>query len=159
MKLTTASILLKVVLVVSALVLGAVAFWFVPMYMAHVIQVRPDLAAWDYWMRGYALLVALPVWAVMVLLWRVFGSIPHNNAFSHGNAQAFQWIAWLADFDLALVGGFFIFLCIAGVTPGFLVISFGGAIYMGIVAAIVFHVLSALVRNAAELKQDQDMTI
>jgi len=159
MKLSTASVLLKLVLGFSAIVIALVVFWCVPFYMQHVIDVRPDLAGWDYWMRAYALLVAVPVWVTIVLLWKVFGTIPKSDAFSQENARRFQWIAWLAEGDLCLVGGFALFLLISGVTPPFLVMCFGGAIFAGIVAAMVFHVLAGLVRNAAELKQDSDMTI
>lgn len=159
MKLSTASVLLKIVLVISAIVVALVVFWCVPFYMRHVIDVRPDLGGWDFWMRAYALLVASPVWVTIVLLWKVFGTIPQSDAFSQMNARRFQWIAWLAEGDLCLVGGFALFLLISGVIAPFLVMCFGGALFGGIAAAIVFHVLAGLVRNAAELKQDSDMTI
>ena len=159
MKLSTASVLLKIVLVISTIAVAFVVFWCVPVYMRHVIDVRPDLAGWDYWMRAYALLVGLPVWAAIAILWRIFDTIPKNDAFSAENARRFQWITRLAEGDLCIVGAFAAFLVISGVTPPFLIMTFGGAIFAGIAAAIVFHVLGGLVRNAAEFKQDSDMTI
>ena len=159
MKLSKATIWLKGVLVFSAIALGLVVFGGVPGYMRHVIHVRPDLSVWDYWMRGYGLLVALPVWATMVLLWKVFDTLPDNHAFSMENARRFQWIYQLAGIDLALVVALGTFLVVSGVTPAFITGSLLITVFVGIVAIIVFYVLAGLVRNAAELKQDSDMTI
>ena len=159
MKLSKATILLKAVLVFSAIALGLVVFSGVPGYMQHVVHERPDLAGWDYPMRGYGLLLALPVWAVMVLLLQVFDTIPKNAPFCTENAQRFHKVSRLAEIDLGLVLVLGTFLVINGVTPAFIMGSLMLATFAGIVAAVVFHVLAGLVRNAAELKQDSDMTI
>ena len=159
MKLTKATVLLKAVLALSAAVLGYVAFWGVPAFMQHVVHVRPDLAGWDYVMRGYGLLMALPVWAVMVLLWMVFDTIPRNNPFCEGNVRRFRLIMWLAAGDLALVLALGLFLILSGVITMFLMSFLIGATYLGIVAVIVFYVLAGLLQNAVALKQDNDMTI
>ncbi len=159
MKLTKATILLKAVLAVSAVLLGLVLFGGVPAYLQHVIHIRPSLAAWDYWMRAYATLIALPVWGVMVLLWRAFDTIPKNTAFCVENARRFIRIAQLAVADLVLVVALWIFLYFGCALPAFIAIWLMCATYVGIVAAIVFYVLGGLVRKAAELRQDNDMTI
>ncbi|MEA4929369.1 MAG: DUF2975 domain-containing protein [Candidatus Limiplasma sp.] len=159
MKLSKATLLLKAVLIFCAIALALVAFGAVPAYMQHVIHVRPDLAGWDYWMRALGLLIALPVWGTMVLLWQIFDTIPKNNPFIEANAKRFAQISRLAEFDLCIVGGFWLFLIIAGVTPPFLVVCFSGALFGGVVAAVVFHVLGGLVCTAAELRQDSELTI
>ena len=159
MKLSKATILLKAVLAVSAVLLGLVIFGGVPAYMQHVIHVKPELAVWDYWMRAYATLLALPVWAVMVLLWRTFDTIPKNAPFCVENARRFFRIAQLAAADLVLVLALWMFLYFGGALPAFIAVWLLCATYVGIVAAIVFYVLGGLVRKAAELKQDNDMTI
>lgn len=159
MKLSKATIWLKGVLVLSALVLGWATFVGVPAFMQHVVDVRPDLAGWDYVMRGYGLLMALPVWAVMALLWRVFDTIPGNESFCAENVKRFRLIARLAIADLALAVALALFLIISGVLPPFIVMCLGGAIYLGVVAVIVFHVLAGLLQNAVALRQDSELTI
>ncbi|MEA4997850.1 MAG: DUF2975 domain-containing protein [Candidatus Limiplasma sp.] len=159
MKLTHATVLLKAVLVLSFLLLALVVFGGVPAYMAHIIQVRPDVAGWDYWMRAYALVVALPVWAVMALLWRTFDTIPRNNAFCLDNVKRFRRIALLAAADLVPVVGLGVLLVALGVTPPFIMMALMAATYGGVIVAIVFHVLAGLLQNAVVLKQDSDMTI
>lgn len=159
MKLSRATILLKAVLVLSAIVLGLVVFGGVPAFMQHVTEVRPDLAGWDYIMRGYGLLMALPVWAVMGILWLVFDTIPKNESFCTGNVNRFRLIMWLAAGDLVLALALGLFLAISGVTPPFIMMCLTGATYLGIVAVIVFYVLAGLLQNAVAIKQDNDMTI
>jgi hypothetical protein len=159
MKLTRATILLKAVLVLSAILLGFVVFGGVPGFMQHVIDTRPDLAGWDYPMRGYGLLMALPVWAVMGLLWQVFDTVLKNDSFCAANVKRFRQIAWLAVGDLALAVALGAFLVISAVSPPFIMMWLMVAVYTGIVAVIVFYVLAGLLQNAVALKQDSDMTI
>jgi hypothetical protein len=159
MKSTTATWLLKAVLVISTLAILFVACWGVPRFMGHVTYVRPELWPWVLPMDAYAGLIAIPVLITIVLLWRVFDTIPRNEAFSPANAIRFQRIALLATADLVLVLALAAFLLISGVIAPFLVISLMAAVYIGVVALIVFNVLAALVRNAAEIKQDNELTI
>ena len=158
-KLTKATVWLKGVLVFSAVMLALVVFVGVPGYMRHVIYVRPDLSVWNLWMCGYGLLIAVPVWITMGLLWKVFDTLPGGNAFCMDNAIRFRRIAQLAGLDLGLVGILGAFLLINGITPVFIAGMLMMTIYGGIVAVIVFLVLSGLVKNASELKNDSDLTI
>jgi hypothetical protein len=159
MKLTRATVLLKIVLALSALVLALVAFVGVPAFMQHAISFRPDIAGWDYVMRAYALLMALPVWAAMVLLWRVFDTVSKSEAFCAANVKRFRLIMWLAAGDLVLVAILWLFLLISNVLPPFIFMCLTGATYLGIVAVIVFYVLAGLLQNAVAIQQDNDMTI
>lgn len=159
MKLTKATLLLKAVLIFSAVCLAGAVFGCVPAYMSHIIQARPNLSVWDFWMKAYAFLIALPVWATIVLLWQIFDTIPKNDSFTLDNARRFQWISRLAEGDLCLVAALGLFLVISGVIPALIAACLMATIFGGIVASVVFHVLGGLVRNAAEIKQDNEMTI
>ena len=159
MKLKRATNLLKAVLVFGIIAVGLVAFVGVPAFMKHVIHVRPALAVWESIMNGYAILIALPVWVAIVLLWQVFDTIPNSMAFSLPNMRRFRQIMWLATGDLGLVVVLWVFLIISEATPPFIMMSMLLATLVGIVAVIVFYVLAGLVQNAAELKQDSDLTI
>jgi len=159
MKSTTAVKMLKTVLLISALVILFLACWGVPGFMGHVTYVRPSLSPWVAPMIVYGALIALPVLAAIALLWKVFGTLTNNEAFSLANARRFRQIAWLAAADLVLVLILAAFLIISGVIPAFILLCILAAVYIGVVAVIVFLVLSALVKNAAELKQDSELTI
>ena len=159
MKLDKATVMLKIVLALGAIALGLVLLGGVPGYMSHVIHVRPSLRGWDFWMKAYATLISLPVWAVIVILWMVFDTLPKNEAFTMVNVTRFRWIARLAVVDLVLVGVLGAFLVISGVTPAFLMMCVLLAVCGGLVVTIVFQVLAGLLQNAVQLKQDSDMTI
>ncbi len=159
MKTTTATVLLKIVLVLSALAILFVVCWGVPRYMGHVTYVRPSLGVWALPMDLYAAAMAVPVLVAIVLLWRVFDTLPKNEAFSLPNARRFRLIGRLALGDLGLVLILAAFLIISGVIPAFILLCLLGATYVGVVAAIVFHVLAALVGRAAEIEQDNELTI
>ena len=159
MKLKRATNLLKAVLMFGTIAVGLVALVGVPAFMEHVIHVRPSLAMWEPIMNGYAILIALPVWVAIVLLWQVFDTIPNSMAFSLSNMRRFRQIMWLATGDLGLVVVLWVFLIISGATPAFIMMSMLLTTLVGIVAVIVFYVLAGLVQNAAELKQDSDLTI
>lgn len=159
MKSKTASCLLQTVLAFSALAILLIVCWGVPQYMTHIVHVRPSLSPWVFPMEAYAGLMALPVLSAIALLWKVFGTIPKNESFSMKNAGRFQTIARLAAADLLLVLLLAAFLIVSQVIPAFILICLIAAVYIGIVASIVFHVLAALVRNAAEIKLDNELTI
>ena len=159
MKLSKATLMLKLVLALGAAAVAFVTFAGVPAYMGHVIHVRPDLAVWKFWMEAYGVLIALPVWAVIVILWFVFDTLPRNEAFTRRNQQRFRWITRLAGADTAIVAALWVFLIASGVTPPFIAMSMSLTLAAGVVAVIVFYVLGGLVGYAADLKQDSELTI
>ncbi len=159
MKSSSASSLLKIVLAVSAAALLFVVFWCFPAYMRHVVFVRPDLAGWAFPMEAYIGLMSIPVFACIVLLWQVFGTLSGDNAFSMENAKRFTVMKRLAIVDLGLAALLAAFLLICGVTAAFIAMCLTAIFYVGVVSIIVFHVLAGLVRNAAEIKQDHELTI
>ncbi len=159
MKPNTASVLLKAVLIISTIAILSIVFWGVPQYMQHVVYVRPSLSVWIWPMQLYAGLLTVPVLLAITLLWRVFTTVATGEAFSMLNAIRFERIKWLAAGDLLLVLILAAFLILSGVIPAFILLCLLAAIYIGVVAVIVFHVLGALVRNAAQIKQENELTI
>ena len=159
MKPTTATILLRTVLIVSAFIILSAVFCGVPMFMAHVVFVRPSLSPWVFPMEAYAGLLAAPILAVIVILWRMFDTLTRDCAFTMENARRYRLMAWLALVDLALLLILAVFLFLSSALPGFIACCLMVAGYIDAVGTIVFFVLGGLVQNAAELKQDQDLTI
>ena len=159
MKPTTATFLLRTVLIVSALFILSTVFYGVPLFMAHVTDVRPALAPWVFPMEAYAGLLAAPILAAIVILWRMFDTLTRNCAFSVDNARRYRLMAWLALIDLVLVVALAVFLFFSSALPGFIACCLLVAGYIDTVGTIVFFVLGGLVQNAAEMKQDQDLTI
>lgn len=159
MKPATATFLLRTILLVSAAILLSAVFYGVPMFMGHVTDVRPSLSPWVIPMEVYAGLLAAPILAVIVILWRMFDTLTRNCAFTMENVRRYRLMAWLALVDLALLIALAELLIVSNALPGFIACCLLVAGYIDTVGAVVFFVLGGLVQNAAELKQDQDLTI
>ena len=159
MKPTTATFLLRTILIVSAVIIISAVFYGVPMFMAHVTHVRSSLSPWVFPMEVYAGLLAAPILAVIIILWRMFNTLTRDCAFTMDNVRRYRLMAWLALADLALLIALAVFLILSSALPGFIACCLLVTAYIDTVGAIVFFVLGGLVQNAAELKQDQDLTI
>lgn len=159
MKPTTATLLLRTVLIVSAVIILLVVFYGVPMFMSHVTDVRPALSPWVFPMEACAGVIAAPILAVIVILWRMFDTLTRDCAFTMENVRRYRLMAWLALADLMMLVALAVFLILSDAFPGFIACCLLGAAYIDTVGTIVFFVLGGLVQNAAELKQDQDLTI
>lgn len=104
-------------------------------------------------------LSAVPCYAVLFLGWKVAGNIGKDESFCAENATYLKWVAYLALGDS-------IFIFVAHVI--FLVLDMSAAVVMlviiviviiGIAISICAASLSHLVMKAAEIKEENDLTI
>ena len=113
-----------------------------------------------YWIRmGFIWVTAIPVYTALVYAWKVFTEIGSNNSFSFVNAKYLKNVALLALVDTIyyFVGNVIMFL--AGINhPGVLLVSFL-ICFVGAAVVIVCAALSQLVKKAAELKEENELTI
>lgn len=101
----------------------------------------------------------VPCYAVLALGWNIAGNIGADRSFSLANAKLLKGIAGLAAGDAAfffLGNLIFLFLDInhPGVVLFSLIVEFGG-----VAIAVAAAALSHLVRKAAELQEQNDLTI
>lgn len=104
-------------------------------------------------------LMALAVAAALILAWRIFASIGQDRSFSHENARRLKFISGLACGDtVACLLALPILRLVTEVSPftmlALLVLAFGG-----LCLTVVSASLSHLVQKAADLKQEQELTI
>lgn len=159
MKRTTVTWLLRSVLVLALLALLALLVVFVPTYMRHVVDVMPGISSWYVIAQVFGWVVAVPVFIALWLLWRVFGTISEGNAFSQENAKRLRLIWQLALIDLVPVVGMGIFLLVNNAMPRFLSLCFGAAVMTALIAALVCFALSGLVSSAADISDENKLTI
>lgn len=120
---------------------------------------EPD-HAYCYWPWLIFLWVtALPCFGVLGLGWRIAGNIGRDRSFSEENARCLKYAAVLAAFDAALffVGNVvYLFLNMShpGVTIASLAVSLGG-----VAVSVAAASLSRLVKKAALLQEQSDLTI
>ena len=101
----------------------------------------------------------LPVFAALVIAWRIFGEIGRDNSFCLKNARRLRAISILALADTLLyilwaVALGFIHLLHPSVLIGSVCI-----VFMGLAMTVGTAALSHLTKKAADLKAENDLTI
>ena len=142
-------------------VLGAIVYGVVlPMVWQNATADHTSLGGTAYWIRmGFLWITAIPCYIALVYAWKVFTEIGSNNSFSFVNAKYFKNIDILAMVDTAyyLVGNLVMFFLNMN-HPGVLLISFLIS-FVGVAVVIVCAALSQLILKAAELKEENELTI
>ena len=82
---------------------------------------------------------AIPCYAVLVLGWKIANNIGRDRSFSYENAEYLKWVSYLSMGDSV-----FVFLA---------------NIIFGISISICAAALSHLVAKAAEIKEENDLTV
>ena len=101
----------------------------------------------------------IPCYAVLVLGWRIAANIGRDASFSLENARFLRSIAVLAALDAAYVFlGNLAMLFLDMSHPGVVLLSLL-VVFAGAAVAVAAGVLSHLVRKAALLQEENDLTI
>ncbi|MGM9618246.1 MAG: DUF2975 domain-containing protein [Oscillospiraceae bacterium] len=159
MKQKTLARWLKWVLVGVGLCGLALCLWVLPTYGRSLAFRYPEFSyCYLPWLL-FLWVAAIPCYIGLALAWRVVRNIEADRSFSHENARLLQYIAVIAAADAAF---FFImnviYLLLGMSHPGITLLSF---VVTFIIAAVsvAAAALSHLVRKAAELQEQSDLTI
>lgn len=136
-------------------------FAFLPFYGSEMVRVNPEYE-WAYLpCLIWAWLFAVPLFAAVIPAWRIFGTVKKKGgAFSAANAKRFRLIAVLlcSDGFLFPIGMFVMAWLGAGSAPLTLVISPAVFLFMN-GAGFLCYVLSRLVQESAEMREENDLTV
>lgn len=152
------ALLLQVSTVLAAFVAAFVFFWYIPMLGWEVAIVNelewlfpPCLAVTEV----LALLVFLALWE----FWHVCRRIGENNSFCRSNARSFRRISRYALTAAGLLLALLVVMMKTGYCNGawFIVLTLVICVPLGIF--VLAFCLSHLISNAAELKEQTDLTI
>ncbi len=131
----------------------------IPMYAIAMRTMYPEFSNrfWPWliflWISG------LPCFAALVMAWRVAVNIGADRSFSKQNACIFRQISWLAAGDACFFFAGNILLLLLNMSHPSVVIASSGIAFAGAAAAVVCAVLSHLVKKAADLQEQSDLTI
>lgn len=151
--------ILKIATVGAAVLAAGVFLFYLPLAGWQVAE------AWELTELVYvpALIVTEVIWVLVNLalwqFWKVCRRIGENASFSQENARSFRWISRFALLASALVALPFLTLCVLGLMNAVFGIPFLLVICFGLGIAVLSWCLSLLIANAAELKQQADLTI
>jgi hypothetical protein len=134
-------------------------FLFIPIFGQSVVEKYPEFSGWYWPWLIFIWVCGVPCYAVLVLLWRISSNISKNRSFSSENANYLKWISLLAAIDTAVffVGNIVLWLLNMnhpGVVLGLMVVAF-----FGVAITVAAAILSHLVKKAAALQEESDLTI
>ena len=150
---------LKIIVIGVALCGIVVYAMIIPSYGRSLVSLYPEFSnRYVPWLI-FLELTALPIIIALVLAWRIAGNIGRDKSFTMENASHLARIAQLAALD---TGYFFIgnlVLLFSNMShPGIVLFSLL-VDFVGIAVTVAAAVLSHLVKKAADLQEQSDLTI
>ena len=150
---------MKLAALAAALVGLLAAFVFLPMLASALLEEFPAYQKW-YWpclIYGWAVLA--PGFVGLWEFWKICVEIGRDNSFSQKNARSLFRICLLALTMAALLAVGVAALCLLGMgLPALLIAMLGFAAACALVALLA-NALAQLVRRAAAIKSENDLTI
>lgn len=147
---------LVIFVAICGLILCAVV---IPVVGRELSGMSPELGRYFKPWVTFVWVLAIPCFAALVHAWMIFSNIEKDKAFSMENAKHMEKISYLAGADtIALISGNIVLLILNINHPSvFLVFLMIGIIGIGI--SVAAAVLSHLIQKAANLQDENDLTI
>ena len=144
----------------AAAVLGLLAaFVLLPALASAMLEEYPAYQKWYWPGLVYCWIVLLPGFAGLWEFWKICVQIGRDDSFSQENARSLFRICLLALTMAALLAAGVAALCLLGMgLPALLIAMLGFAAACALVALLA-NALSQLVRRAAAIKRENDLTI
>ena len=131
----------------------------VPALGNDLVSHYPEYIDGCYLWSGLLWLTALPCYIVLYLAWKISDNIGKDNSFCKENALGMKYISTLAAGDsIFFFAGNIIYLIIGFNHPS-VVLAALAVVFIGISIAVAAAVLSHLILKAAQLKEENDLTI
>ena len=150
---------MKLAALAAALIGLLAAFVFLPMLASALLEEFPAYQKWYWPCLIYGWAVLLPGFAGLWEFWKICVEIGRDNSFSQKNARSLFRICLLALTMAALLAVGVAALCLLGMgLPALLIAMLGFAAACALVALLA-NALAQLVRRAAAIKRENDLTI
>lgn len=150
---------MKLASLAAALIGLLAAFVFLPMLASALLEEFPAYQKWYWPCLIYGWVVLLPGFVGLWEFWKICVEIGRDNSFSQKNARALFRICLLALTMAALLAVGVAALCLLGMgLPALLIAMLGFAAACALVALLA-NALAQLVRRAAAIKSENDLTI
>ena len=150
---------LKVILIGVDICGLIVYFVILPSYGRSIVTDYPEFAGRFWPWLIFLWTTAIPCYAVLLFGWRMAESIEEDRSFTNKNARYLKWISWLAAGDAAFFFAGNVILLLADMShPGVTLFSLL-LVFSGVSVAVASAVLSHLVKKAAALQEESNLTI
>ena len=138
---------------------GIIYFWLVPDLGRGLVEAYPEFSNCYWPWMGAIWVTAVPCGLAFCYAWGIAAEIGRDNSFSVKNARYLKYIAVLAVFDSGYFFAANLVLLFLGMNhPGI----FLGSLFIefaGVAVAVAAAGLSHLVQKAAEIQEENKLTI
>lgn len=151
--------MLKAVVIGFTFIVIVVYTLLFPIIGQDIIYQYPEFTGWFWPWVIFLSITAIPLLIAIFFAWKVVVNISKDNSFCIENAVAFKNIMILAILDTSyfFIGQVALFLFSMN-HPAIFLFSIV-IVFIGIAVAIVCGALSTLIKKAATLQEDQNLTI
>jgi len=159
MKQTTLAKWLKVIIIIAALFGISVFAIFIPLCGKDLTAAYPEFENryWPWLIFLWA--AAVPCFAALITGWMLADSMKKDKCFTFANAKRLKLISLLAAGDTAFFfAGNIVLLFLDLSHPG-IVLETLVIVFAGIAISVAAAALSHLIRKAAELQEQSDLTV
>lgn len=133
--------------------------YIIPILGRDLADARPEYTSWYFPWLAVVLVSAIPCYWGLYFGWKISTEIGKDNSFSMENAEYLKNISILAALDsLYFFVANVVFMVIDMNHPGVFLISLI-VVFIGVAVTVAAAALSHLVRKAAEIQQENELTI
>ena len=119
----------------------------------------PEFSAWHWPWMIFLWLTAVPCYAVLVLGWKIADNIRRDRSFSYENAEYLKWVSYLSMADAVFVFLANIIFLLLDMSAAAVMLVICIIVFIGISISICAAALSHLVAKAAEIQEENDLTV
>ena len=130
-----------------------------PIYGNHLRTLYPEFANRFLPWLVFLWISGVPCFITLVFAWKIVVNIGNDWSFSYENARLLQWISRLAAGDAIFFFVGNILLLLLNMSHPSVVLASLAVVFVGIAIAVGSAALSYLVRKAAVLQEQSDLTI
>ena len=151
---------LRGVIIIALVCVLLVYLWLLPVLLKEAVYIGNRSGAYLFTAAlGFTELTGVPILIALGFAWRIAGEIGRDNSFSRRNASYMQIIAWLALADVVYFQtGLLVFAFCGFAHPSLFIAAFL-LDSVGMVISVCAAALSHLILKAAEIREENDLTV
>lgn len=153
------SLWLKAITLTCTILGLCLCFLLAPMLIENLTAAHAELEDMFYPGMVFVWITAVPFFAALAEVWLICGEIGRDNSFCIKNALRLRTLSGICALECILYLAGILLLLIKGASEPWLFLFFLFVIFICVSAAVGCAMLSHLVRKAADLRQDSELTI
>jgi len=150
---------LRWIMIGMALAGAGICFVFLPLKGQELMNSVPGAKNFLFAWLLFVWFAVLPCYVALFYTWKIVKEIHEDNSYSVINAEYLAKISYLALGDAVFVLVLNIVYFTLGMSYAGLFILLLGVVFLGVTIAVVAALLSRLVLKAAQMKQENELTI